>query len=286
MILSQALKRNRYHKQEIKEVRRVARRKLRYEILEERRVLAGELAQLTYQFFALNPDGTTGRNLDPNPSDEQLVANVQVGERFVVRTLVKDLRTSPQGVFSTFSDFNYTNADGASSEKMRLQWGEYNTITIGNGALAGTFQLRYGANSTSNISVGLRQEPAGTFVRDRNLTASNIQVAIASLPNVGNANVSVIATSDTRYRVSFRNALARADMPNPELLNNSLNTGGSNPAPVAVTVEGVNNPSPTTPLVLEGCSTRRQFRTKSFYTMGEFLGALSIRPQRYLGNVY
>ncbi len=147
MTTSKAVNTNRIHIKKSREVCRLARRKLRYEILEDRRVMAGEVAQLSYEFYALNADGTTGRNLDPNPNDAQLEANVQTGEKFVVRTLVRDLRESPQGVFSTMSDFNYTNADGSAAEKIKVQWGESNTILFSNGAKAGTFQLRYGATA-------------------------------------------------------------------------------------------------------------------------------------------
>ena len=284
MTISKAAKKNRIRKKEFKKVCRLASRKLRYETLEERRVMAGEIAQLTYEFYALNTDGTTGRNLDPNPNDTQLEANVQLGEKFVVRTLVRDLRDSPQGVFSTMSDFNYTNADGSAAEKIKVQWGESNTISFSNGAKAGTFQLRYGANTTSNISMGLREEPSGFIVVDRNLTASNIQSAIENLPNIGVGNVLVRARNDTLYGVSFRNALARTDIPNPELFSNSLTISASNPAPVSVTVTGVDNPSPSTPLVLEAALNKTPVPSQVPLYNGGIFGRLVDKTASIPGN--
>ena len=244
-------------------------RRLGFEMLEHRRVLT-QFAELSYQFFALNSDGSTGRNLDPNPNDTVLAAFVGIGEKFVVRTLVKDLRISPQGVFTAFSDFNYTNADGSSSEKMQLQWGEYNSVTIGSGAMAGTFQMKYGANTTSNIAIGLVEVSPGVFVSDSKRTASNIQSALENLQNVGAGNVLVKSSSNSLYQVFFRNALARTDVPNPEIVNNSVNTGGSTPTSVAVAATGISNPSPATPLVLAAAINKAPVPDQAvLYTNGE-----------------
>ena len=48
----------------------------------------GELVQVKYEFYATNPDGTLGRNLDPNPLDTIQEAIVGKGEGFAVRTLM------------------------------------------------------------------------------------------------------------------------------------------------------------------------------------------------------
>ena len=269
-------------KRQTKPVRVASTRKLRMEVLENRRVLVSEIAELTYQFFALNPDGSTGRNLDPNPNDSVLSAFVGVGERFVVRTLTRDLRSTPSGVFSAFSDFNYTNADGSSAEKMQLQWGEYNSIAIGAGALAGTFQMKYGANTTANISLGLVEVSAGTFILNGKQTASKIQSALERLPSIGVGNVLVTSKNQSQFSVSFVNALARTDIPNPEIVNNTLNTGGNAPASVAVTASGISNPSPTNPLTLEAAINKTPLPNQAvLYINGEignYIDATAVVP--------
>ena len=90
----------------------------------------GELAQVKYEFFALNSDGTVGANLDPNPADFVSEAVVSTGQKFVVRTSMADLRAKPAGVFSAYHDLNYTNADGTNVERLQLQWSEYNAIHV------------------------------------------------------------------------------------------------------------------------------------------------------------
>ncbi len=142
----------------------------------------------------------------------------------------------------------------------------------------------YGANTTPNISMGLREEPAGFFVVDRNLTASNIQAAIENLPNIGVGNVLVRARNDTLYAVSFRNALARTDIPNPELVSNSLTIGASNPTPVSVTVTGVDSPSPLTPLVLEAALNKTPIPSQVVLYNGGVFGRLVDKTASIPGN--
>ncbi|MFY7876763.1 MAG: Ig-like domain-containing protein, partial [Pirellula sp.] len=233
------------------------RRQLRLELLEDRRVLTGELVELSYQFFALNPDGSTGRNLDPNPNDSVLQANVYVGEKFVVRTLAKDLRQpTPQGVFSVYTDLNYTNVDGSASEKIQVQWGEYNLITIGDSALAGSFRLQYGNETTTAIPLAVETAPDGAQEIDRVAMAGNIQSAIEALPSVGPGNVIVTTKVNSRYNVLFRKDLARTDIPDPVVVNNLVNTGGANPGSVQVQATGTTNASAESALVLESAINR------------------------------
>lgn len=250
-------------------------RKLRLEILEDRRVLAGELVELSYQFFAQNADGTIGRNLDPDPNDSVLEANIAVGEKFVVRTLVKDLREpNPSGVFSVYSDLNYTNVDGSSVEKMQFQWGEYNSVAIGDGASEGTFQLQYGDEITVDIVLGTQTLPDGTKVLNRTETALNMQAAISGLLNVGLGNVSVLSVSDTLYDVTFRNARARSDMPDPVVVNNQVTTGGTNPTSVSVVAAGTENSNAEAANALESAINRAPDPSNPYrYTLGGRTGS-------------
>ena len=204
-------------------------------------------AQFSYAFFAVNPDGSIGRNLDPNPNDNTLEALIGVGEKFVVRTLVRDTRSNPKGVYSTYSDFNYTNADGSSTERMAVQWGEPQSILIGSNARAGTFQLQFGSSVTAPIPIGLSN---GFF--DANKTAVNIQSALEALQNIGLKNVVVLPSNipSSGFKVVFQNALARADVANLVIVNNQVTTGGSNPESVALSSSSLSSVSPSNPAVL------------------------------------
>jgi hypothetical protein len=74
------------------------------------------MVKMQYGFFAID-----GRNLDPNPDDEKAEAVVLLGEQFIVRTFIQDLRTDARGVYSVYSDFNYINKDQSAAEKIAFE---------------------------------------------------------------------------------------------------------------------------------------------------------------------
>ena len=115
----------------------------------------GELAEIRYQFFSVNADGTAGTQLpDPNPNNLIPEAIIGTGERVIVRTQIKDLRTpSPAGVFSAYHELTYANADSTTTEKLQLQWGEFDRLDIQSNVRGGTFTLTYGAETTAPIAV-------------------------------------------------------------------------------------------------------------------------------------
>lgn len=191
----------------------------------------GELVEVRYQFFAVNPDGTAGAELpDSNTANDQPDAAISTGQKIIVRTSMTDLRRpTPRGVFSAYHDLNFTNADGADTEKLQLQWGRFNQVEIQNSATGGSFRLRYGTgpqNETAPIQLAF-----DGGVQDSVATALNIQTALEGISAVGAGNVRVYAVQDTnttfRFGISFINARARENSFDVTVSSNSLTGVGS-----------------------------------------------------------
>lgn len=201
----------------------------------------GELAEIRYQFFSVNADGTAGTQLpDPNPNNLIPEAIIGTGERVIVRTQIKDLRTpSPSGVFSAYHDLSYSNADNSTNEKLQLQWGEFNRLDIQSNVRGGTFTLTYGAETTAPIAVAFTNG-----IYSISGTATNIRNAIQALPSVGTGNVKVsVLSSNFSFGINFIGDRARTNFVDPVIGSNNL-TGGSGEA-VTLAVVGQTNPSPT-----------------------------------------
>nr|MCU0707730.1 dockerin type I domain-containing protein [Pirellula sp.] len=217
----------------------------------------GELvpqAAVSYQFFLLNNDGTLGRNLDPNLNDSVSEAIVNKGEKFVVRTLMRDLRgASAKGIYSAYHDLDFTNNDSSTLEKMELQWSDYSKLKItmpllpnnsGIAILSGSFKLVYGTEETVAIQVA---KDSDGFV-DVDAFALNIQNAIEQLDYVGAGNVFVkqnLFDPDTGYNfdIRFRNRLARTNIIPPSLKDVNF-TVSAGPLPTT-TISDLSNPAPS-----------------------------------------
>ena len=191
----------------------------------------GELAEIKYEFYALNDNGTLGANLDPNPNDFVYEANVSTGQKFVVRTLMADLRGNPSGIFSAYHDLNFTNRDGSAAEKIQLQWSEYNSLKLRqsdpNGTIGGSFRLAYGSEITSLIPIATTSPRPGVTIPSKSGTADNIRTALEGLPGIGAGNVVVNVNEidpdpGFNFDIFFRNAKARTDMPNASIAENNL----------------------------------------------------------------
>jgi hypothetical protein len=215
----------------------------------------GELAQVKYEFFALNADGTVGANLDPNPADFVSEAVVSTGQKFVVRTSMADLRAKAAGVFSAYHDLNYTNADGTNVERLQLQWSEYNALKLTqsdpDAVVSGNFKLQYGSETTATIAIGTRTTPGGVVVPSQENTAINIKNALEALPSIGIGNVVVNVNSidpdpGFNFDIFFKNQRARQDLPNAAIVANNLAVSVGTITP---TVSSQTNPSPTQAVV-------------------------------------
>jgi len=228
----------------------------------------GELAEIKYEFYALNDDGTLGANLDPNPNDFVYEASVSTGQKFVVRTLMADLRGNPSGVFSAYHDLNFTNRDGSTSEKMLLQWSEYNALKLRqsdpNGTIGGSFKLAYGSDITSSIAIATTSPRPGVVIPSKPLTAANIKAALEALPSIGVGNVVVNVNEidpdpGFNFDIFFRNAKARLDMPNASIAENNLTAtlGVINP-----TITSQDGPSPTQTVVARAAMNYKPIPTQ------------------------
>ncbi|MCY2997139.1 MAG: Ig-like domain-containing protein [Planctomycetota bacterium] len=213
----------------------------------------GELAEIKYEFYALNDNGTLGANLDPNPNDFVYEANVSTGQKFVVRTLMADLRGNPSGIFSAYHDLNFTNRDGSAAEKIQLQWSEYNSLKLRqsdpNGTIGGSFRLAYGSEITSLIPIATTSPRPGVTIPSKSGTADNIRTALEGLPGIGTGNVVVNVNEidpdpGFNFDIFFRNAKARTDMPNASIAENNLTAtlGVINPT---ITFQDAPSPSQT-----------------------------------------
>ena len=216
----------------------------------------GERAEVRYKFFSVNADGTAGTELpDPRPLDGIPEATIGTGERIIVRTQMIDLRTdpgNPQGVFSAYHDLSYTNADNSTTEKLQFQWGEYNQIDIGSSVRAGTFTIRYGAQTTAAIAPAFITTGSGARIYDAAGTAVNIQNALQSLSSIGAGNVRVRTLNNattSRFGVNFVGSLAHTDVPNIlEVGANNLVDGAIPPVAVTLTI-GQNSADPALDIV-------------------------------------
>jgi hypothetical protein len=215
----------------------------------------GELAEIKYEFYALNDNGTLGANLDPNPNDFVYEANVSTGQKFVIRTLMADLRGNPSGIFSAYHDLNFTNRDGSAAEKIQLQWSEYNSLKLRqsdpNGTIGGSFRLAYGSEITSVIPIATTSPRPGVTIPSKSGTADNIRTALEGLAGIGVGNVVVNVNEidpdpGFNFDIFFRNTKARIDMPNASIAENNLTAtlGVINP-----TITFQDNPAPSQTVV-------------------------------------
>lgn len=213
----------------------------------------GELAEIKYEFYALNDNGTLGANLDPNPNDFVYEANVSTGQKFVVRTLMADLRGNPSGIFSAYHDLNFTNRDGSVAEKIELQWSEYNSLKLRqsdpNGTIGGNFRLAYGSEISSLIQIATTSPRPGVTIPSKSGTADNVRIALEGLPGIGAGNVVVNVNEidpdpGFNFDIFFRNTKARTDMPNASIAENNLTAtlGVINPT---ITFQDAPSPSQT-----------------------------------------
>lgn len=212
-------------------------RRLSLELLERRNLLTAELAELSFQLFAVNSDGTIGANLDPNPNDSVVEAEVEVGDRVAVRTLVRDLRpsaTTPYGgVFSAYSDFSYRDTAGRPGDRLLLQWGDSANLFIPETASSGTFRLKLGSQESAAISTFHVGVPSAF--------RAVLQSAIESMPSVGSGNVAVSWSAKVvnqvrgvEYSIRFEGERVRIDMPDLEIIDNQV-VGSSN-QPISLNV--------------------------------------------------
>ena len=219
----------------------------------------GEQVQFRYSFF-----DTTGKSLDPNPNDAVEEYQVGLGQRFIMRTTVQDLRGNPFYVYAAYHDVEMKNQDGGAAEIAALQWGEFNDLKFGNLARKGSFSIQYGegANSQTTASISLVLKANGTL--DTEQTAAAIRTAIGDLPFVGGINnVKVIYNSSLasngnfNFGIYFVGSLARTNQPNPSIALTTLASNGGTFQDVSIT--GLTTLDPTTDKDVVAAALKFQF---------------------------
>lgn len=231
---------------------------------------AGELVEVKYQFLGLDANGQYTRDLDPNPADTVAEAVVGTGEKFVIRTQMSDLRASPTGIFAAYHDLAFKNQDASTTEKIAVQWGEYNLLRIDKDIRSGSFKLQYGTETTTTITPVFT---SGFY--DTDATAVVVQNAIAALPSFGAGNVIVRPNAKLdadstnpfyNFDIHFVNALARKNIVDPVLIDNTLSDGA---AAIPADIRGKSNPAPTDSEVLRAALNFEPISTQSvFYNQG------------------
>lgn len=207
------------------------------------------LVGVRYEFFRVNADGSVGAAIpDSNPGTPQPDAVIGTGERIIVRTTMSDLRTVAvhgtlaQGIFAGYHDLNITNADNSPAERLQLQWGEYNRLTINQTVTGGSFTLRYGTRVTAPIVPKFVDG-----VLDPSETLTEVKSKLEAVFGAGNVRVS-FESSDTLpdYAISFTGSEARKNIV-PEGVVDSDNLIASFTPRVTLTTQS--NPLPTDDVV-------------------------------------
>jgi len=229
------------------------------------------LVALGYQFFAVNPDGSIGRNLDPNPSDAIAEAVVDRGEEFIVRTTVQDLRSNPKGVYANYYNLRYTNRDGSATELLEVQWSDWNVLSINKTGRTGAFRLQYGDAVTDPIELIFH---SGNNSLDATATAESIRTKIESLTSMGKGNVrvepSLIFPADNAsfenfvFEISFRNQRSRSDIVAPVITDNQLLPANGS-VPVSITISDIAEANASSPLALFGALDFAPPTSQSYY---------------------
>ena len=221
------------------------------------------IAGLKYEFYRANADGSIGALLpDVNTQNNQPDAEINVGERIIVRTLITDLRRPanntgiPSGVFAGYHDLNYSTDPSSggdlTAERLQFQWGEFSRLTIGPEVTGGTMSLRFGSSVATFAPAFNTPIPGFTFL-DPIQTATNIRTSLEGALGVGNVSV-FDATPATpanspqvpyQFRISFTGSLSRQDI-KPELLIESNNLTPANVQGTLVTQPTLPVPDPAT----------------------------------------
>lgn len=212
----------------------------------------GEIAGIRYQIFAANPDGTPDltRLLGQTDGATPPVIDIGVGQQIVIRTQMNDLRNQATsvgpnfGVFAGYHDLRYENADGSTSEKLELMWGEYNEIRIPGVASSGSFSLSYAATpELAARTINIAPDFTGGILNAAQ-TQGRIFTALQNGFGTGNIRMQQPLAQDgfQIFRFSFTGGRARLNIGDATVINNTLASTSGPTLPVYV---GDPNPSPS-----------------------------------------
>ena len=202
---------------------------------------------VSYEFYRVKPDGTAGDQIEDITDNGRDDVSINAGELFIIRTLMQDLRNANAGVFSAYHDLTFRNLDNATTEKLQLQWSDYNLLQIKMAdlfpndpnrneiaVLTGNFKLQVGNQTTDPIEIVLERDGRDQLVKSTGVptggtytltvndgttsqttapinfsdSASTVRTRLAALSNVGSTNnVNVTGSLSAGFRITFVGAL-------------------------------------------------------------------------------
>ncbi len=135
---------------------------------------------------------------------------IAVGNDFLLRASVQDVRPEPTGVFAAFLDVAYDNPDSFS-----VVFSETQRLTFSNKTTGGSYRLAFGSETTGDIVFG----PSVSE------TILNLRAALEALSGIGAGNVEIVQNrfiddqnpsenNPFRFELKFVNALFETDVPN------------------------------------------------------------------------
>jgi hypothetical protein len=194
----------------------------------------------------------TTQILDSNGTVVNPVGNTYtlgVDQAYSLRLVAQDRRAdsggTAEGVFAVYADLNYQTVGAPTQEVLQPLWGEYQELGFSNNLRSGSFVLDFNGTQTGTIQVATNSDGS----RNAFQTANNIRNAIGALSFIGGvANVRVSTFNTTgrvNFGISYLNAEARVDQPNPTFVTASTNLVSSNANPVTTFVNASADPSLT-----------------------------------------
>ncbi|HUG70779.1 MAG TPA: tandem-95 repeat protein [Pirellulaceae bacterium] len=170
------------------------------------------------------------------------ITNVELGETFVLQTLVQDMRSSPQGLFAAYLDLDYDES------LVRVNQRESQTVQFGHSPTGGTYRLSFEGNTTAPINFTDRLVFGPIVITEATevakANAAALRDALLGLQNINAGDVEVVPlTGGTvsggfqfNFEVKFGGQYSGIDVPKLVPSNVQLTNAASNPNIPTVTV--------------------------------------------------
>jgi|GEM_PF-646105 len=206
------------------------------------------LVQFSYKFVSL-----TGQSLDPDPNDGVEQYRATVGDTIKLQVYARDLRSLPQGVFSTGQNIVFDHQDDSPAEILGLSYSESIDLLITNTPVnaSATFRIQFGNGAGAVTTQALEHPRADGDVNalDSLRIANAIKAALdASLPGGSGSGPTVthlgLSNGYLRFNINFTNIPAfRFDVPNASIVENNIVSSGGGEAVIATSYD----PNPQSP---------------------------------------
>lgn len=201
--------------------------------------LSPKFVEVKYEYYRVNADGSIGELIpDSDPSTPGPDAVIGQGEKIIVRTRMKDLRSPattqsiPAGIYAAYHNMNIINVDGSSEELLELQWSDYYRFTVNPLLISGSVEFGYGDKTATftpvmgDITVNAQQS-YNAFKNAMNSLFGEENILVRGYePTDPAGNV-----TSADFEVHFKDEFARKRIvPELRVISSSLTAAGSNPA--------------------------------------------------------